>query len=120
MRVLLNARKTLLSDSSGGDDDGRQLSIRLWKLGLKKHAEVKHLMLVNRNDEDSYIWLQEPLRQPQSLLHECEPLAVSPRVAAVDVVVVVFPVPDSRPLGSESLAQAFVADLDNQVVDGGH
>jgi hypothetical protein len=49
------------------------------------------LVLVDRHHEHA-VGLQESAPEPQAALHEREPLARSPRVVGVDVVVVVGPV----------------------------
>src|SRR5664280_356436 len=53
------------------------------------------LMLVDRDDEDT-VGLKESLCEPQSAIHEGQPLAVPPLVVLIDVAVVVLPISSAR------------------------
>ncbi len=55
-------------------------------------------MLVDGADEHP-VGAQQALGQAQTALHERQPFRVSPRVGAVDVVVVVLPVPGAGVVG---------------------
>ncbi|MCE3257730.1 MAG: hypothetical protein K0Q64_1813 [Nitrobacter vulgaris] len=59
---------------------------------------MMHLMLVDGDDEHA-IRFEQPTRNDKSASHEGEPLAMTPGVRLIDVVVVVFPVTGARVVG---------------------
>src|SRR6185436_918384 len=54
-----------------------------------------HLMLIDRDDEDT-LGFDQALCVLQPLLHEPKPLAVSPNVIVIDVSIVLLPIARTR------------------------
>ena len=78
-----------------GDSGANYLTIFAGKDIVQQQSQRTKLVVVNCDDEYGALGVQQTLCKLKTPLHECQPFAVPPTVIAVDVVVVVFPVPRS-------------------------